>query len=179
VRTIVDLRGPSELGGEAPGAEVASVHVPVLDFDDRAFWDEMRGIWDTVRFYRGVLARWPERFTRAVVEIARAEPGAVLVHCQVGRDRTGLVSAMLLSLAGVPVESIAEDYALSADRLRPLYEELLRDEPDESVRARLQRENVSSADAMLEVLGGLDVEDYLRRGGASEDDLAAARARLL
>src|SRR5438132_7958171 len=48
-----------------------------------------------------------------------APRGGVLVHCHVGRDRTGMVCALALSVAGVPAAAIAEDYALSAERLRP------------------------------------------------------------
>ena len=44
--------------------------------------------------------------------IATAEPG-ILIHCRAGRDRTGLVSALLLGNAGVPPADIADDYALS------------------------------------------------------------------
>jgi protein tyrosine/serine phosphatase len=179
IRTIVDLRDPTEREELPAAAELHAVHVPVLDFGDAAYWDSLRGAWDTVRFYRSALERWRDRFTNAVVAVARAEPGGVLVHCQVGRDRTGLVSALLLALAGVPAEEIAADYALSAGQLRPLYERLLREAEDDTARRRLHSENASEAEWMLDVLEGLDVESYLLGGGATDDDLAAARQRLL
>jgi protein-tyrosine phosphatase len=178
VRTIVDLRDPSELEELPPRAELAALHVPVLDFGDRAFWDAFGGTWDTPRFYKASLERWQPRFAEAVVAVARAEPGGVLVHCQVGRDRTGLVCALLLSLAGVPAEEIAADYALSSERLRPLYERLLREAADDSVRERLNHENNSKAEWMLSVLEGLDAERYLLEGGATSEDLQAARRRI-
>jgi protein-tyrosine phosphatase len=178
IRTVVDLRDPTEREQLPAQAELHAVHVPVLDFGDAAYWDSLRGAWDTVRFYRTALERWQDRFTDAVVAVARAEPGGVLVHCQVGRDRTGLVSALLLSLAGVPAEKIAADYALSAERLRPLYERLLREAEDETARARLHRENASEASWMLDLLEGLDVEAYLREGGATAEDIAATRRRI-
>ncbi len=155
------------------------MHVPVLDFGDAAFWESWRGVYDAVRFYRGVLERWPDRVAAAVAAVARARPGGVLVHCQVGRDRTGLVAALILSLAGVPAAEIAADYGLSAERLRPLYDEWLAGADDPAVRARLERENVSDPAAMLELLDGLDAEAYLLEGGATAPDVAAIRARLM
>ena len=110
--------------------------------------------------------------------VARARPGGVLVHCQVGRDRTGLVCALILSLVGVPPEAIAADYALSAARLRPLYDEWLGTTTDPVERERLRRENISEAAAMLDVLRTIDAESYLRAGGAADSDLEAVRARL-
>jgi protein-tyrosine phosphatase len=178
VRTIVDLRDPTELETLPPRAELDALHVPVLDFADRAFWEPLRGSWDTLRFYRAALEHWQDRFTAAVVAIARAEPGGVLVHCQVGRDRTGLVCALLLSLAGVPAAEIAADYALSAERLRPVYDRLAQDLEDELARERLHRENASEAQWMLDLLAGLDAEAYLAGGGATPDDLRAARRRI-
>jgi protein tyrosine/serine phosphatase len=179
IRTVVDLRDPTERESLPLQAELHAVHVPVFDFGDAEYWDSLRGSWDTARFYRSALERWQDRFTDAVVAVGQAEPGGVLVHCQVGRDRTGLVSALLLSLAGVPAEEIAADYALSAERLRPLYDRLLSEAEDETARARLHRENASKAEWMLDALEGLEVEGYLLAGGATPRDLAAVRARLV
>ena len=49
--------------------------------------------------------------------IADAPDGGVIVHCNVGKDRTGVVVALLLGLAGVPTETIVDDYAVSAGYL--------------------------------------------------------------
>ena len=51
---------------------------------------------------------------RVVSAIAHADPGGVVFHCSVGRDRTGLVSALVLSLVGVAADLIADDYDLNA-----------------------------------------------------------------
>ncbi|MEH7249244.1 tyrosine-protein phosphatase [Neobacillus niacini] len=53
-----------------------------------------------------------------------AEQGkAILFHCKSGKDRTGIIAALLLDLVGVQHEIIAEDYALSATYLMPLLEQ--------------------------------------------------------
>jgi protein tyrosine/serine phosphatase len=178
VRSVVDLRDHSEIS-ERPSVELDhAVNVSVLDFGDDEYWERWRGVQDTPRFYSEVLQRWADRFAAAVVAVARAPEGGVLVHCEVGRDRTGLVCALLLSVAGVPPDAIAADYALSAERLAPLYEEWLRSERDPATRARLERENVSDAAAMAHVLDNLDVERYLLDAGATSRNLDAIRERL-
>lgn len=179
VGTIVDLRTPEELGTEPRNAELATVHVPVIDVEDEAFWARWRGLYDPPRFYRESLEHWRDRFTSAVVAVARAHPGAVLVHCQAGRDRTGLVAALILSLVGVTADDIAADYALTADRLKPYYDREIELAADEDTKRRLRRENVSDAATMLGTLDGLDAHAYLLAGGATEADLAALRARLV
>jgi protein-tyrosine phosphatase len=180
IRTIVDLRDESELRNGSPRLQLdlELVAVPVLDFGDGEFWERWRGVHDTPRFYREALDRWPDRFAGAVSAVARAVEGGVLVHCEVGRDRTGLVCALLLSLAGVPAEAIAADYALSAERLEPLYELWLKEDLDPKTRTRLERENVSEAAAMTYVLERLDVREYLTAAGVAARELDAVRERL-
>lgn len=179
VRTMVDLRDPQERASEPVDADVTVVSVPVLDFGDTAFWERWRGVQDSRRFYREALEHWPRKFAAAASAVARAEPGGVLVHCAVGRDRTGLLCALLLAVVGVPAEQIAADYALSADRLRPLYDILLEEAEDDAARERLHGDNESDPLTMLDVLAAVDARSYLLDGGTSEDELALIQARLL
>jgi protein-tyrosine phosphatase len=109
----------------------------------------------------------------------------VLIHCAAGKDRTGLISALLLGLVGVPAETIAADYAMTAELLRPRDEEWLENGPGE----RAEREVMlawftPTAEVMLEVLEQLDerfggVELYLRSTGLGQGDLDRLRDRLL
>ena len=50
---------------------------------------------------------------RACSRRSPREPGGIAYHCGVGRDRTGLITMLLLAVANVPAEEIAGDYALS------------------------------------------------------------------
>jgi protein-tyrosine phosphatase len=72
----------------------------------------------TPLYYRPFLERKIDRCVAAVRAVARAAPGGVVVHCGIGRDRTGLVSLLLLTLAGVTVDAVAGGYALSGERPR-------------------------------------------------------------
>src|SRR3984885_16112342 len=65
---------------------------------------------------------------RHVLEvIADAAPGPLLFHCVAGKDRTGLIAALLLALADVEPAAIAADYAVSAENLRVGYLERYHD----------------------------------------------------
>jgi protein tyrosine/serine phosphatase len=115
--------------------------------------------------------------------VADAPDGAVLIHCVGGKDRTGLLSAFLLHLAGVDVEQIADDYALSEIRLRPRHEEWFAAAESDEELERLQRIAQTPAASMVGVFQELErthgsVEGFLRDAGVTDDELGRARARL-
>jgi hypothetical protein len=114
-----------------------------------------------------------------VAAIARAEPGGVVLHCGGGRDRTGLISLLLLALVRVEPEDIVSDYELSNVRLRALW--AARGEPDESseIEAILARKKTSARALVLEVLSSLDADACLRTAGLPDADVAAIRTRLV
>ena len=132
--------------------------------------------------YAGMLDRFQPEVSEIMRTIARAPEGSVLVHCHAGKDRTGLVCALLLELAGVDRETISADYALSEEYLRPLREEELPDEPGE--REKELSKYSPRAEVMVEVLERLDqeyggAEQYLLRAGLAPQDIARLRERLL
>lgn len=61
-------------------------------------------------------------FRQVFEAMAAQREGAVLFHCTAGKDRTGMISAVLLSLAGVPRADIVHNYAVSAHYLKPMLE---------------------------------------------------------
>jgi protein tyrosine/serine phosphatase len=132
--------------------------------------------------YLEFLTHCRPRFAEAMRAVATA-PGTVVFHCHGGKDRTGLLAAMLLRLAGVSVEAIAEDYALSSDRLRSRHDQWLAEAADEAERARIERITSTMPEAMVAVLETVDrrwggVERYLLDGGLTPAELASARGRL-
>lgn len=60
--------------------------------------------------YRVLVDDYAERVASAVVAIAEAPDGCVVVSCHAGKDRTGVVVALTLEVVGVPAELIAADY---------------------------------------------------------------------
>ncbi len=191
VTRIVDLREQFEIDSDPPRElEVEVVHVPILDRFDEDTWKEIQALSDraeshaaaTELVYLRFLDHCRPRFVEAVAAVAGA-PGRVVFHCHGGKDRTGLLAAMLLRLAGVPIETIAEDYALSGIRLEPRHLEWIASAEDETERARIERITATPHDAMGAVLEAIDaryggVEPYLLDGGLPAQALAAACARL-
>jgi protein-tyrosine phosphatase len=131
VTTIVDLRNRDERDAapEPDGIEVVNVELDGLD-EDEEFWSEwMHGPqFATPLYYGPFLERFPHRMEQVLDAIEQAPPGGVLFHCVGGRDRTGLVAAVLLAIAGVRPEAIADDYvsaATSAPTHDPTLDEFL------------------------------------------------------
>ena len=183
IRTIVDLRNDAERDARSGPSvpDVTTAHVPLDDAADTEVW---RHCWDneldgSPLYYRPFLERKPDRCAAAVAAIARAEPGGVVFHCGAGRDRTGLVTLLLLALVGVAPEDIVADYELSNLRLPPFW--AARGEEDQNPRIAdiLARKGTTASALLLDILASLDVEAHLRSGGLGDGDLAAVRARLV
>jgi protein-tyrosine phosphatase len=100
-----------------------------------------------------------------------------------GKDRTGLLSAFLLDLAGVSEEAIAADYALSQERLRRQREAWLAAAQTDAEREEIRRTARTPPGAMLGVFEELErryggVAGYLRAAGLSDEELDLAASRL-
>ena len=181
IRTVVDLRNEDELEpGVAPRPEtLASVRVPIDDLQDEVFWEEVRRerLDGSPLYFRPFIERKAERCAAALIAIAEAEPGGVLFHCGRGRDRTGLVALLLLSLLGVAPGDIASDYDLSAERLRPL--DASRGEPDQGIEiARiLEAKGTSSRKLIFDLLGSVNLPEVLGAGGLRDEHVSALKAR--
>ncbi|MGZ4352995.1 MAG: tyrosine-protein phosphatase, partial [Gaiellaceae bacterium] len=194
VRRVVDLRWDEEREHDPPRElEVEIVHVslfgrmdPEYGAADDAAWEAAPDV--TTGFAERYLAYLEEhrpRFGEALAALADAPDGAVLVHCGGGKDRTGLVCALLLRLAGVGAETVAADYALSGPRMAAALERRWPLDPDADEAERRSRERALHAphDAMLRVLDGLEeryggVDGYLRAAGLDDGRLARLRERL-
>jgi Protein tyrosine/serine phosphatase len=123
LRTVIDLRDDAELDAQPTGLHAivpAVLHRPlrprplvtadVLGAPDRL-----------AELYIGMLRHRGPQLARIVTDLAR--PGALpaLVHCAAGKDRTGVVVALVLSAIGVPDDVVVADYALTGDHLTPAF----------------------------------------------------------
>jgi protein-tyrosine phosphatase len=192
IGTIVDLRLHEELEADPPlELPVAVVHVSLFGSPDLAYWGQIdavgRAAPNEVLATRNVYLRLLEdnrdNVAAAVAAVADAPEGGVLVHCQAGKDRTGLVTALLLRVAGVGYEEIADDYARSADALAPVLDDWIDESPDEDERERRRRQSATPAAAMHGVLEELErrhggVESFLRATGVTDDQLTRVHSRL-
>jgi protein tyrosine/serine phosphatase len=171
----VDLRNDDEkarIEGDAPGrADGIVVHsTPTEDPSDAEYravcgpyLDHPRSWADTMRFF-------PERFA-AVFEAIDRTDGAVLVHCAGGKDRTGLVTAMLLSVNGVTNDAITDDYERAYRMAAPVIDGTSGPELDTRVEERRI--------ALYEWLATTDVASYLVSSGVDRDAVERLSCRLL
>jgi hypothetical protein len=115
--------------------------------------------------------------------IASAETRPVVIHCHAGKERTGVVAALLLELAEVADADIVADYVASDEHLQPLYQEWSMREPDPEKRLRIRASFQSDAAQIRPVLdyvrarGG--VSAYLRDAGLRDDALCTLKQRLV
>ena len=178
VRTIVDLRNPHEIQPIAVPPSVTRHHRPIEVWEDRAFMARWGDVLNSPAYYRANLDAWPHLVVGVVRTIAEAPPGGVVVHCSAGRDRTGLVTALLLSAVGVPVDAIVDDYACSVIAMDAYAAAGNGDEPPrtpDELAAWLGH----VTGHLRALLDDLDVTDYLTRHGLTDAELARVRARLL
>ena len=192
IRTVIDLRRQDEIDGQPDNVLARSPRVRYhnVDIVGDIVFDQVESTEPREKIhagYRNMLDRRGCMFGEALRVLA--QPGALpaMYHCMGGQDRTGLVSAMLLSLAGVPTETIAADYTLTAEYrvdayLGPNSIEPEADPADYTVEAYRARN--CPPEVMLDTLGYLEeqyggVEAYVRSVGVTAEDISALRAALV
>jgi hypothetical protein len=129
LRTVVDLRSRSEVRHEAGRwleHDVAWVNCP---FRLGRLAAVPGAGTDYLAAYLGFLEAGPRAVVLAVETLMTPEGHPALFHCAAGKDRTGVLSALLLDVLGVPHEVIAEDYAYTALALSQVLERLQQIEP--------------------------------------------------
>jgi protein-tyrosine phosphatase len=136
-----------------------------------------------VRSYLGYLEHRPENVMGALRALAAAD-GASVVHCAAGKDRTGVIVAFALAVAGVPDEEIVADYALTAEIIDALVAKLALSPTygQDMDRSNLAR-HTPRAETMERVLAVLGERHggpvgWLTAQGFGPDEQAALRSRL-
>jgi protein tyrosine/serine phosphatase len=190
VTRIVDLRWPEERAEDPPrDVDVEVVHVSLFGemdphFDDPI--DDYVPAGDAAGYFGWMYERAWEvhqaELGEALCAIADAPPGVTLFHCFAGKDRTGLVAALLLRVAGAAIDDIADDYALSGPNLDADRSWVDGAPSDEHRRRRALRVQ-SPAQAMGSALRLLEerygsVEDYLRGAGLDDERIERLQGRL-
>lgn len=128
LRCVIDLRGEEEYKNLpdvfAKDSQVIYHHIPLMDEDMVNNWNERTKIGGAMFLmedsYIDMLDNRQEAM-RAVFQAMLDTPqGRTMYHCTAGKDRTGVVSALLLSLVGVSDADVVEDYALTNEFLQPI-----------------------------------------------------------
>ena len=183
VRHIVDLRDGEEVAAEPtdiPGPE--TTHLPLFLGSVRSFFETDTSLKD---LYVHLLEESGERLVAAIRIIAVGEP--TLVHCTVGKDRTGVTVALALAAVDADREEIIADYALTesqlpVERSRRIAAYIRAQHPEAVHAVSLATE--SPANVMRALLERVDdrwgsAAGYLRANGMSDEELAALKAALV
>ncbi|NEA30860.1 tyrosine-protein phosphatase [Streptomyces sp. SID13031] len=179
VSRIIDLRSLGEVTAfPTPFTnDPIGLHVPVQDPADPQDHTTI------VESCNLMLDLHPDRFADALRAIADAPDGPVVIHCFGGKDRTGIVAALALIIAGVPEPEIIADYALTQSRMAGLLAEQLAAEPDESRHPHLIEYRDTRPESLVAILRHLDTEyggplAYLTQAGLTSTDVETLRTRL-
>jgi len=198
IRTVLDLRRTEEVAtyGRIPDADgrrylnVPPIHQP---WDATLVYDEAAGP------ARYLADRYLELARHGIEGYGRmlrvlAEPGATpaIVHCYAGKDRTGVLVAMVLDAVGVERDAVVEDYVLSATQVEAIFRrraEVLGEEMPDDIDVHKPRAEVMTAvldhlDAgYARVPGGVGADGgaagWLRANGLTDADLARLREHLV
>ncbi|MDL2225233.1 tyrosine-protein phosphatase [Eubacteriales bacterium OttesenSCG-928-M02] len=188
VRQVVDLRGTEEAETKRDKIrgykDVAYVHAPMFEsihsnFMQGPFPDDWDGM---VKLYYSLLEDSKAAIRKAFSAIAAA-PGATLFHCTAGKDRTGILSMLLLRLAGVPDAMIITDYQVSFENNSALMERLMAERMGQDIDVPVHV-FYSKPEYMEKALAYLDdtygsAQAYLLQIGVTQQELDAIIARLV
>jgi protein-tyrosine phosphatase len=194
--TVIDLRTDAELAdrGRFP-VELHAVtfhHLPVLDQTWQA--RDVPDVQDAHEFlmwaYRDMLRVGSGKIAGALHIIADPNVTPVVFHCAAGKDRTGLVAAMLLAVLGVPDDYVAADYGRTAEGMRKMRAAWSKWAADQGGDEKNRLTDApayyfeSPPAVMSELLTDLrtqygSVVDYVRSLGVNDAEIAALRERLI
>jgi protein-tyrosine phosphatase len=188
IRTVVDLRRPHEIEqiGRIPeidGCTYHHVHLMHPKWPDATFTDTpARAAFVTER-YLEMSEEAADGIGAALRIIADDANAPVVIHCIAGKDRTGVVSALTLSLLGVADDEIAADYELSEAAEEANWRWIAGDNPQRLAR-RWDHITVSPREGMLDFLTALrrrhtSIEGYAASVGVTDKHLESLRAHLL
>ncbi|WIB00211.1 tyrosine-protein phosphatase [Curtobacterium sp. MCBA15_012] len=180
IRTVVDLRAPSETAKDS-GARPSWLTTVTVDHDglddEPGFWEPFweSGIVGTPLYYGQHLAQLPERTGAVLRAIVEAPPGGVLFHCAGGRDRTGIVALVLLSLADVEPEAIVADHLATVANAPALWASVGVPDPEGRIEALCAAHGTTVEGAFRAALDGFDLPAFTARCGVDDAGLEALR----
>jgi protein-tyrosine phosphatase len=193
IKTVVDLRGGEELErhpNRLDGAKSIEYHccpafdesVAIASKGKSPFKEDF----DMADKYMEMVDKRKD-WVHKVMTIIAASEGGVLFNCAMGKDRTGIIAALLLGHAGAFEADIIADYSVSDQYLNPLFERMwagMREELGEETLEKVMPYFKTPPDNMRRLLAHIDAEyggvtGYLRACGLDEDTLSRLRMHMV
>ncbi len=186
IRSVVDLRSDMERAtsplAALEGAGVRLVSIPLVDPTRPASIPLDIATVTLIGLYEFILETSGDRFVEAVRTVADGQP--VVVQCMAGKDRTGLVSAMVLGALGATDEVIVADYVRTAHTVDELISRARARMPGGVDAMMLERFMTADAETMLGVLAWIrdshgSIRGYLSDHGLDRSQLDTLRESLV
>lgn len=186
VTTVIDFRSIQELdrcGNPFRDDGVTDFHsIPLFSGDPADFKDRsMAFLKDNTLgdFYIIMI----DKLSKEIVEVLRVlkdAPGITMFHCAHGKDRTGVITAILYLLAGASRENIILNYKVSYDYIRPVVDPLIAKAPD--IMKHALRSDASNMETFLDHIDKAfngDITVYLRSAGMTDKEIGELRSKCL
>lgn len=185
IRLVVDLRNPDEAErdgrGPLPGLGATYTHHPLLlerGFPPFTGGDVVERLSST---YQWLIHNSGPRVADAVNAITDANGSAVVFHCSAGKDRTGLLAAMVLEVLEVDAETIRADYLLTNEAVEGILRRIKAMQPNASPTTQSLAAQPLAFQVFQDTLRGeyAGAKAYLQRHGLSSESLERLRSNLL
>lgn len=186
VSLVIDLRSDGEIGAEPSpftrqDAPITYRVIPLYSHD-QAYMPNILATINVCDSYRVMLDFCGGSIADILRAIASAK-GKVLYHCTSGKDRTGIISMMMLLLAGASPEDVSADYALSQQKLWPLWQRMIADAGGEEnvhpwYKPLTEEQTMRQTIQYIEDKYG-SAEEYLLKSGMTQAELDAVRHKLV
>jgi hypothetical protein len=187
IRTVIDLRNPDEIRRRASDPRVSVetlaafdvVHAPTEDPGNSEFRELCDPYLNHPASYADNARIFPEKLAAVFKAVAEAR-GGVVIHCSAGRDRSGMIAAMLQDLAGAGESAIAIGYEHAVrginehHRVSGVPHPHERYLPEDELAPLLE----SRLESLLRFVRSVKAIEFLRHNGASDAELTAVLAKL-
>lgn len=191
LKTIIDLRDEWEVESY-PNPFIQSDHVSYVNLPlignalaDSDAWKSEKGSYTEVHeLYARYLTHCQPQIG-AIIEALADSENCTLFHCHAGKDRTGIIAALVLGAVGVSNVVVAQDYALSEDQIMHLREEWREYAMEHGQdMARFERLHAAKPHTILTMLSALkehygDVAGYLASCGVSQSQIERLQVRFV
>lgn len=177
ISTIIDLRGDFEARNQPNDFERLTSNTKHISLYELNVAEAKASEYSLDLVYEIIINEYRENISKALKAIAAAPDGAILYHCFLGKDRTGILSMLLLSIAGVCEDDIVADYQITHTYI----ESYLKSHAD-SLWDTDPKNHLSLPKTMRELIAYINqkygsVLDYIRSLGLTNDEIETIRAK--
>jgi protein-tyrosine phosphatase len=174
IRSIIDLRRLDEIAHDRARRPswLTTVNADLDGFENQSFWSEYLsdGRFGTALYYVPHLEAMPERATQVLTAVVSAPAGGVLFHCAGGRDRTGLVTMLLLTAAGVTIDAMTADYMETVQSVKLLKSARPVSDDELTLDEVCAKYDATPESAFRRAAESLDLDRLLDAGGFAPED---------